>query len=154
MIPLLVVHITVLSIMLENTISSSLEIMRIVANPISACFRFNVCAWSLIIVNITLFYMTIFNLDQTSETTSPNTESTILTDDEVFEYFPTNLFEYSNVHCVSNVNHRIQSFDEFDQKDLLASMHRDFMSIDRQNPCESNPFGLGQTPTQICSRME
>lgn len=37
---------------------------------------------------------------------------------------------------------------------LLASRHRDFICRFFAYPFDSNPFGFGQTPTQICSRME
>lgn len=37
---------------------------------------------------------------------------------------------------------------------LLASKHRDFIKIVLAKPIDSNPLGFGQTPTQICSRIE
>lgn len=39
-------------------------------------------------------------------------------------------------------------------KYLLASKHRDFIKIVLAKPIDSNPLGLGQTPTHICSRIE
>lgn len=155
-IPLIIMHITMLSLICDTILCSSLEIMQIVDNPTSVCIEFIVVAWSLITVNIALVYTIILNFDQTSETLSPITQLHILTDDEVFEYFPTNIFEYSKVPCMHEFTYLIRSSsDEFEEKEhLLASMHRDLISIDRQNPCELNPFGLGQTPTQICSRIE
>lgn len=117
LLPLITIHITVLSILLENTICSSLEIMRIVAEPKAVCFQFNVCVWSLIIVNIALLYKTILNLDEISKSLRPNNECCIiLTDDEVFEYFPTDLYVQSKVPCINEIKQLIRSANEVDKE--------------------------------------
>lgn len=151
MILLVVVHVTALSAIAENTIRTSIEIMRIVADPLSVCWRLNACAWSFIVANVAVLWTTICH-DELAALTNL-IECNSLTDEEVFKYFPNDILYDQTLHAI----HKLwptTTPNLHDDKHLLASMHREVTNIDLQKPRDLKPFGLGQTPTQICSRIE
>lgn len=148
LLPLFAMHTVVLSTITTNTICTSLEMVRLAETSTRHLVEFSCFAWTLLTLNAILFYANLacYN-NEPKERESKHFDASqaylLNDDDEVFDHFPVDLknqqcMEWidankANIQTLLDINRLIAPmYTQLECENLLASMHRDLISNDRQ----------------------